>query len=353
MDIFKKNPFQALLRLLMGVLLSTPLAAANQHAVILQYHHVSDDTPASTSVTPEQFAKHLDWLKENDFKVLPLPQIIETLRANRHFGHDRVVAITFDDAGNSVCDIAWPMLKQRKLPFTLFINSQPVDDQYPSHCSWQQLRTMTQSGLMTPANHTHRHLHMLDTEYPLGSNDWRALMREEISQTGQRIKQQLGVNSTLFAYPFGEYNRQLTRLVNDMGYVGFGQQSGAIGPHSDFSALPRFPASGQFARLDTLSVKLLSLPLPFKVEPVHDNPIAQNGRTNPPLLRISAESADQLAGINCFNAMGEPLPTSTDNTTLRVQAGARLAEGRHRYTCTQPSKHAKRFYWTSHQWLVK
>jgi hypothetical protein len=42
----------------------------DSHGVILAYHHVSTDTPPSTSISPEDFEKHLHYLKENDFNVI-------------------------------------------------------------------------------------------------------------------------------------------------------------------------------------------------------------------------------------------------------------------------------------------
>ena len=52
--------------LIFSLLLNCALAFANSSAVILQYHHVSDETPASTSISPEKFKAHLNWIKEHN-----------------------------------------------------------------------------------------------------------------------------------------------------------------------------------------------------------------------------------------------------------------------------------------------
>lgn len=330
---------------------ATP-AMSREQAVILQYHHVSDDTPTSTSISPAQFRKHLDWLADNDFQVLPLPEIVATLRTGDRFAQDRVVALTFDDANRSVCDVAWPVLKQRGLPFTVFINSEAIEQGHQFQCTWEQLAAMQQSGLMTPANHTHTHLHMLSTP-DVNTDAWRDRMRAEIQQAQDLISHKVGNASMLFAYPYGEYNRALAQLVTNMGYTGFGQHSGAVGRLSDFSALPRYPASGQFAKLESLRTKLLSLPFPGRFVPQNDNPIAVDGPHNPPALVIEAESESALAGVNCFNAQGQPLPVKRDANTLTVRADEALSAGRHRYTCTRASNQQGRFHWLSHQWLVE
>ncbi len=342
------NIFAALILLLLSLGFSS--VAAQSSAVILQYHHVSHDTPPDTSVTPEQFIQHLNWLEKEDFSILALPDIVETLKKGKSFTQDKVVGISFDDAGLSVCDTAWPILQKRQLPFTVFINTEPVEKNYRSQCSWKALKRMAESGLMTVANHTHRHLHMISAE--VSQNPDPSLTRQEITVAQDLLKSRLGQVSHLFAYPYGEYNRALAELVTELGYAGFGQHSGAIGPYSDFSALPRFPASGQHADLKSLSVKLLSLPLPARAEPQSDNPVHLSGKDNPPTLHLTLLEP-MSHSLNCFDASGQAIHTTQKGLHIEVVSPKALSLGRHRYTCTARSETPGRFYWLSHQWLVE
>lgn len=326
---------------------------ANSSAVILQYHHVSDSTPLSTSVLPEQFIAHLDWINKNNFKVLALPDIVSTLQNKKELSHDKVLAITFDDANSSVCKIAWPILKNYKVPFTLFITSEAVNKGYQSQCSWGELKEMYESGLMTPANHSHQHLNMVSNSLLKNMNDWRILTKNEISKAQSLIETNVGYASTLFAYPYGEYNTALSSIITELGYTGFGQQSGAIGFESDFSALPRFPASGQFANLETLTVKLNSLFFPAKFTPSIDNPILFNSEHNPPELMMSVSTKSLLQTTNCFNSRGQALRLIKEHGSLIISETKKLEPGRHRYTCTSQSDISGRFYWFSHQWLIE
>ena len=41
-------------------------------AVVLLYHHVDVGTPSITSISPTNFAAHLQYLDDNDFNILPL-----------------------------------------------------------------------------------------------------------------------------------------------------------------------------------------------------------------------------------------------------------------------------------------
>ena len=90
-------------------------------AVILQYHHVSDSTPASTSISPKQFEVHLQYLKDNNFKVVVLSELIEGIK-NQQTLPDKSVAITFDDAYIDVLTQAKPILDKFSFPYTIFVN---------------------------------------------------------------------------------------------------------------------------------------------------------------------------------------------------------------------------------------
>ena len=51
--------------------------------VILQYHHVSDKTLTSTSVTSARFEQHLTYLEDNLFQILDLSEVKKLLEANK------------------------------------------------------------------------------------------------------------------------------------------------------------------------------------------------------------------------------------------------------------------------------
>ncbi len=322
-------------------------------AVILQYHHVSENTPATTSISPATLVDHIEWLNTNEFLILPLEEIITTLQGNKSFAQPKVAAITFDDANRSVCETAWPILQQYNLPFTLFISTEAVNKRFQSQCTWEQLKQMTSSGLMTPANHSHRHLNMISGELTKDIDAWQRAMREEIKIAQELIQQNLGKTSTLFAYPYGEYNSSLTTIVKEADLIGFGQHSGAISSKSDFSALPRFPASGTFSNLETLSTKLLSLDFPVTKSASVENPIALNSLNNPPRLTLTFSDTSLLNTTRCYNNSGESLGTIKQGSELVISSLNKLNVGRHRYTCTSKSPFPNRFYWLSHQWLIE
>ena len=103
------------MKLMLAVILLLFIHASALGAVILQYHHVSNTAPKNTSITPTQFEAHLTYLKEHNFNVVPLSQIIEKIK-NQQPIKDKTVAITFDDAYVDILNHATPLLNSADDP---------------------------------------------------------------------------------------------------------------------------------------------------------------------------------------------------------------------------------------------
>ena len=86
-----------------AMLFTNSLSMAAQSAVILLYHHVAEDTPPSTSISPANFDAHLAYLRDNDFNVIALDRMIDSLRSGQSLPEKSIV-ITFDDGYSSIFD---------------------------------------------------------------------------------------------------------------------------------------------------------------------------------------------------------------------------------------------------------
>jgi len=340
-----------MLRYLLPLLLLTAStgAAAASHAVAFMYHRFGEDRYPSTSIRLEQFDAQLDYLQQNGFQVWPLERVIEHILRNEPLP-ERTIAITVDDAYLSVYEHAWPRLKARGWPFTVFVNTDPVDRRLGGFMSWEQMRTMQQAGVRF-ANHTASHDSLAARRADEDEAAWERRVHADIGRAQQRLHEELGAavdqEPRLFAYPYGEYDTRAADLVRRMGYIGFGQHSGAIGTLSDRRALPRYPMAEAFAAIEPFARKAASLPLPVAQATPWEPHITTN---NPPPLTLTLQQP--LRGVACYNAAGQPLTlTWLDDTRLQVQAAERLPHGRSRYNCTAPAG-SGRWYWYSHPWLV-
>jgi biofilm PGA synthesis lipoprotein PgaB len=326
---------------------------APPHLTILQYHHVSTATPASTSISPEQFTRHLDWLGENDFNVMALPEALNILRTDGALP-DKTVAITFDDGYLDNFQTAFPILRERNLPFTVFINPEPHDAGRKSWASWEQLNEMAAHGA-TIANHTNSHLFMVRPNVGENNKAWLQRLRVEVEYAESRIQAKTGQSHKILAYPYGESNKDVRELIEDLGFVALGQQSGAVWAGSDFVDLPRFPLSGVYASMNSFQTKMQSLPMAVdSARPLSrskDNTLDSDETL--PVLRLQLANKSQVV-LNCFASGQDAINVDYKGAGLyEIQAKEALPKGRSRYNCTHASDAPGRYFWYSFAWIKR
>lgn len=339
---------------LFTIFLFVPVSYGADHAVALLYHHVSSETPASTSISPELFRQQLDYLAAHDFTVLPLGQVLKTLAEGRQVP-DRTVSITFDDAYRSVLVEALPLLKERNWPFTVFVNTESVDKGYGQTMTWEELGQILRAGGEI-GNHGRRHGHLARRMPGESEEQWHERVRENISFAQKRLLEKLGVTAQMFAYPFGEHTRELRSLVAELGLFGIAQQSGAIGFGFNRQAVPRYPMATNYDDMQRFVNCVNSRPLP--VADVSAGPeiqvAGQNSRYKLEFTLLPGEySAEELA---CYSSSGEKLKFALSQTETGRHVSVRLPDwsaGRRKINCTAPSSHERGvYYWYSHLWLV-
>ncbi|MCA1778875.1 MAG: polysaccharide deacetylase family protein [Xanthomonadaceae bacterium] len=267
-----------LLIVVAGLVSAVQVMADSDHAVVLLYHHVSDRTPSSTSVSPQQFQRHLEFLHQHEFEVWPLDQIIKRLFDQSLGVPDNVVAITFDDAYESIHDQAWPMLEKYGWTATVFVNTDAVDQGHKPYMNWDQLRELTGAGFAL-GNHSASHAHLLAHESGETADEWRRRVTEDIRRAERRIFDETGLDTRLLAYPFGEDSIELAGLIDSLGYRGLTQRSGAIGAHTDDRAIPRFPMAQGFDSIERLELAVRARPLPVtrvRYQPPREQGVVEN-----------------------------------------------------------------------------
>ncbi len=350
--------------LLLALLLACPSGAAlpdpapPPHAAVLLYHRFGEDRYPSTSVELGLFEAQLELLEREGFQVWPLERILEALAGAEPLP-DKVVAITVDDAYRSVATEAFPRLRRRGWPFTVFVATDGVDRGYRALMDWKTMRRLARAGVRF-ANHSASHAHLLRRRPGEDEGAWRARVRADILRAQRRLAEELGQAQgpppALFAYPYGEYDEALAEVVAELGLTAFGQQSGPVGPWSDRRALPRFAIGGRFAAPEAFRTRVLSLPLPVQAA-VPWSPVTHMLR---PTLQLTLDEEAvtrhgvRLAELRCYASdqgaitvrwLGQRPPR------LEVRAREPLPLGRSRYNCTAPSPWPGRWYWFSHPWL--
>ncbi len=203
---------------------------------LLIYHQVGSALGRQMEVTDVNFTRQVDWLVANG-DVVSLDQALEDrgLRAS-----DRQYVLTFDDGYVDLFERAWPVLRERQLPFTLYLTTEPTETGKPltpggkaDPITWAQVDEMLESGLMTLGAHTHRHLELGTMQRPA--------IEEEIGLSNELIIKRTGITPVHFAYPWG-YWSEIADPVLRAAYKTATLGSGApIGPDTDLLKLNRIP----------------------------------------------------------------------------------------------------------------
>lgn len=310
--------------------------------VMLQYHHVASDTPRITSVSAKELEEHMAYLAEYHH-VISLQTALDSIR-NKTAMPARSVVITFDDGYKNILENGHPILKKYGFEYTIFINPSQIGV-LNSQLTWDEVKQMSKEGVSF-ANHTLDHLHLLDRYAGEDKTSWLTRLKNNITEAETLISDQLGYSKKWLAYPFGEFDLEVKAMLKEMGYIGFGQHSGGAGQLSDMQALPRYPAAGRYANMDTLLTKINSLAMPVtRVEPQrHVMKIEEVvGEIQVDLLMDDI----RFNRIACY-FQGESLAISKTNSGFSMNIDALFYPGRTRVNCTAPSiKESDRFYWYS------
>jgi peptidoglycan/xylan/chitin deacetylase (PgdA/CDA1 family) len=166
-------------------------------ATLLIYHRIGGGTGDELDVPTEAFDRQLRLLEQHE--VIPLDAALDRLDSG---DTEPCVVLTFDDGFDEVYAHAWPLLRERRLPFTVYLASGYVSQSMVwegsrakgasgKGMSWQQLTEMVDSGLCTVGNHTHRHVRP------------ESLTVEELDACTEAVRSHLGVTPRHFTYPWG------------------------------------------------------------------------------------------------------------------------------------------------------
>ena len=169
---------------------------------ILTYHSV-DPSGSPISVDEASFRRHVAWLASGAVRVVPLADI----RAAAD-GHD-AVALTFDDAFRNFADAAWPMLREHRLPVTLFVvsgragatnawrGSESAGIPTLPLMDWDALGRAAAEGVTLGA-HSRSH--------PDLRHAAPAALADELAGSADDIAARTGKRPDAFAYPYGGVN---------------------------------------------------------------------------------------------------------------------------------------------------
>ena len=289
------------------------------------YHRFNENKYPSTNIQLDVFKKQLEIIDNEGIKFIHPKNFKNSMSNNKG---DRKILFTVDDGLLSFYENAWPILKERKIPFILFVNTREVGAF--NYMSWDQIIELHNSEYVEIGNHSHSHEYLADEDSDVIKND--------ILKSIEIFNNKLGKNSEFFSYPFGEYSLEFKRIIKDLGFkFAFGQHSGVIDETKDLWELPRFPINEKYGELSRFETLIKTLPFKYKNISPEDKYLLQS--ENPPEVMIEFYgNIKNLKRINCFSNEGDKWRNSKisfkEDNILNISIAEKFIGERGRINCS-------------------
>ena len=307
------------------------------------YHRFNENKYPSTNIRNEIFYEHIKEIKNSEIEFIDFSKFKEIVKTSLDKNY---LLLTIDDAFESFYLNAWPVLKNKKIPFVLFVSTREIGK--IGYMSWDQIRELDSSNLVTIGNHSHSHEYLVD---------WTS--KDIISDLQKSInifKEQIGYSPKLFSYPFGEYSNDLKRIISELNFeFAFGQHSGVIDSTKDLLELPRFPINEKYGNLKRFKSILNTLPFPYKNITPENKYLKETD--NPPRIEITFfENLFSIKNINCYSNEGNVWKKSDikfiSENNLIILLKEKFKSERGRVNCSLRDKNGK-WRWLGIQYVVK
>ena len=213
--------------------------AQNAVAPILLYHRFDPRLAATpwTTVTGV-FQEQLDWLGENDYRIVTLRSAVQRRLAGSSVSGPRDIAISVDDGDATVYSEMFPIIKKYRVPATLFVFPYAISRSEDA-VTWDQLREMVESGLVDVQFHTLSHPDFRYERSRRTPANYRAFVAFELTHLRDSLEERLGLAVDLLAWPFGIYDEELEGIAQGCGYAAaFAVKNNTLNENSIF-AIPR------------------------------------------------------------------------------------------------------------------
>jgi len=256
----------------------------------LMYHRFDENKYPSTNIQMDIFTKQIEIIKNLKYKFYDPKDLTKNFHTIKL---EKKILITIDDAFSSFYEIAWPYLKEKKIPFILFVSTKTIGGN--GYMTWDQIIELEKENTVYIGNHSHAHNYLVDMK----NEDFIT----DIVTSSKVFNKNLGYNPIFFSYPFGEYSSLIKEYISKNFKFSFGQHSGVIDVNKDRSELPRFPINEKYGDLKRFEFLINLHPLQYKVIYPVDKYLINN---NPPKFKVEFfDDQRNIDKINCFSDEGD------------------------------------------------
>jgi len=240
--------------------LSPHVFAAEEEGIklpVLMYHAILSDSRRAGEyvITPQAFRKDMEYISEAGYETVTMEDIIAYVK-NGSSLPEKPIMITFDDGYYNNYLHAYPILKEFGMKAVISIIGAETDkyslDPEPhenySHCTWDMLREMQESGVMELQSHSYDMHHIERGHMGIGKKTgeklvaYRTRLYTDLSRMQNRFTQELGSCPNTFTYPFGCAPADSKPVLEELGFqASLGSQEKTFYVTKDESCLNLIP----------------------------------------------------------------------------------------------------------------
>jgi len=255
------------------------------------YHRFNEFKYPSTNISMDVFKKHVELIFDANLSFYHPKKFEDEFNIPKK---EKKILLTVDDAFQSFYVNAWPYLKKNKIPFILFVSTEPVGNK--GYMNWEQIKEVESSEFAVIGHHSHSHDYLIDKS--------KEVFLDDIKNSNLIFEEKLGYVPTLFSYPFGEYSKYMRDYISQNFKIAFGQHSGVIDINKNKFELPRFPINEKYGEIKRFKSIINYYPLEYKsLEPVEKKLSKEN---NPPKFKVKFfENQKNISNINCYSNEGD------------------------------------------------
>jgi peptidoglycan/xylan/chitin deacetylase (PgdA/CDA1 family) len=287
------------------------------------YHRFNESKYPSTNIEMDIFKQQIEIIEDSNYKFNN-PNEFEKMFSTPKIKKE--ILITIDDAFLSFYQEAWPFLKKNKIPFILFVSTEPVGKR--GYMTWDQIREIDTEDFAFIGHHSHTHDYLI--------NETNDQFISDIEKANKIFLKELGYIPNLFSYPFGEYSKFMRNYVSKNFKFAFGQHSGVIDLNKDRFELPRFPINEKYGELKRFKSIINYFPLEYKKIFPEEKYLSKDN--NPPKFEVKFfKEQKNLDNINCYSNEGnkwEKSKTNFFNYTLTIKFRKPFVPRRGRINCS-------------------
>ncbi len=287
------------------------------------YHRFNESNYPSTNIQMEIFKKHIEIIRSSNYSFQNPYKFEEQFKNSKS---NKQILLTIDDAFGSFYENAWPYLKKNKIPFILFISTEPVGKK--GYMTWEQINEIESENFVLIGHHSHSHEYLIDVSHEKFILD--------IETANKIFLKELGYIPSFFSYPFGEYSKYMKDYISHNFKFAFGQHSGVIDLNKDKFELPRFPINEKYGEIKRFKSIIHYFPLEYKkLFPIEKH---LNKKTNPPKFKVEFfKEQKNLSNITCYsNELNKWKKSETNfsNQTLMIDFRGPFEPRRGRINCS-------------------